>query len=106
MLSEEGLPRLRELAQEAGHAVPALCPRILIDLRDEPVEGDDRLLGSGSLEQIGADLELLASLGAEHVLFDWYLSGDMETARDDERGWRMLSALADQVIDLKAQALR
>ena len=66
----------------------------------------DRLIGVGTLEQVRDDLHGLAHLGAEHVLLDWYLSGDMESARDDERAWRMLSLLAEQVIDLPNQRLR
>ncbi|MEE8518238.1 MAG: TIGR03619 family F420-dependent LLM class oxidoreductase [Dehalococcoidia bacterium] len=105
-LRDQGLPRLRELAADAGSPMPAFCPRIPIDLREDPVEGDERPAGVGTLEQVQADLQELESLGAVHVLFDWYVSGEMDTARDDERGWRMLSLLAEQVIDVKGEALR
>ena len=105
-LRNEGLPRIRELAAVAGGRVPALCPRILVDLRDAPVAGDDRLLGQGSLEQVRADLALLDELGAAHVLLDWYVSGDLDTARDDERGWRILSLLAEEAFDLSSGSLR
>jgi probable F420-dependent oxidoreductase len=105
-LREEGMPRLRGLAADAGLPVPAFCPRILVDLRDAPVDGDDRPVGVGSLEQVKVDIQELDALGAEHVLFDWYVSGDMESARDDERGWRMLTLLVEQVVDLPAQGLR
>ena len=105
-LRDQGIPRLLELAADAGKPTPALCPRILIDLRDAPVDGGDRPAGVGSLEQVQADLQELESMGAEHVLLDWYVSGDMDTARDDERGWRMLALLAEQVVDLKGERLR
>jgi hypothetical protein len=48
----------------------------------------------------------LESLGAEHVILDWYVWGDFETARDDARAWRMLSLLAQQVLDLPGERLR
>ena len=105
-LRDEGMPRMREIADEAGSEQPALCPRILVDLRDEPLGGKERLLGQGSLEEVRGDLDLLAELGAEHVVLDWYRSGDMESARDDNRAWRMLSLLCEQVIDLENERLR
>jgi hypothetical protein len=55
---------------------------------------------------VTADIQELDALGAEHVLFDWYVSGDMESARDDGRGWSMLTLLAEQVVNLPAQGLR
>jgi probable F420-dependent oxidoreductase len=105
-LSDVGMPRLRELASEQERPTPALCPRIKLDLRDEPVSEPDRLIGVGSLAQIQEDLVLLAGLGARDVLFDWYRAGDMESARDDEHAWHMLSRLADDVIDLRGERLR
>lgn len=105
-LSDVGMPRLRELASEGERPTPALCPRIKLDLRDEPVSEPDRLIGVGSLAQILEDLVLLAELGARDVLFDWYRAGDMESARDDDHAWHMLSKLADDVIDLRGERLR
>jgi probable F420-dependent oxidoreductase len=105
-LRDQGVPRLHEIAIEMGGRLPALVPRIKVALRDQAIDGEARLLGQGSLDQVRGDLELLDELGAEHVLFDWYIAGDMETARDDARAWRMLSLLAEQAIDLQNERLR
>ncbi len=64
-LRDVGLPRLAEVAAELGRPVPALCPRIRLNLTDEPIRGADRLAGAGSLAQIREDLEALVELGAE-----------------------------------------
>src|SRR5215470_7760459 len=65
-LRDQGLPRLRRLAAEAGAAMPRLCPRIAVDLREAAVVDDTRAAGVGSLEQVRGDLEILDGLGAEH----------------------------------------
>ncbi len=105
-LRERGVPRLRQIAEESSSAVPALCPRIAVDLRDDPLPEVGRLAGVGSLEQVRSDLEALQELGAEHVILDWYVSGDLETARDDTRAWEMLTMLAHEVLDLRNEQLR
>jgi probable F420-dependent oxidoreductase len=105
-LRDEGMPQLKAVAAATGSPVPALCPRMLVDMHDNPVEELDRQMGVGSLDQVAGDMRLLQELGAEHVLFDWYRSGHLKTARDDERGWRMLSLLAEKVIDLRGERLR
>ena len=71
-LRDTGLPRLAQMASEHGRPVPALAPRIRMNLTDEPIRGADRLAGAGSLAQIRGDLEALVELGAEHVVLDWY----------------------------------
>jgi len=98
------LAKLKTLASDLGRPMPALCPRIRIDLHDEAL-GDDRVPGAGSIEQVRGDLERLQELGAEHVTLDWY-TGDLEGTKDHERGWRMLSVLAEQVLDLATEGLR
>jgi probable F420-dependent oxidoreductase len=105
-LRDEGLPRLRQLAGERGGAIPALCPRIAVNLRQAAVKDDNRVAGVGSLEQVRDDLKVLEALGAEHVILDWYVPGDFETARDDARAWRMLTLLAHEVLDLSAERVR
>jgi probable F420-dependent oxidoreductase len=102
---EEHLPKLKALAAEAGRPTPAFCPRIRLDLRDEDLDGEDRVPGAGSLGQIRADLKRLQDLGAQHVTLDWY-TGDLEATKDHERGLGMLTLLAEQVIDLENEALR
>jgi probable F420-dependent oxidoreductase len=64
-----GLPALRQAAEEAGRAAPALAPRIVLHPgRRRP--DDDRLAGEGHPDQIRADLDELRDLGATHVLLD------------------------------------
>jgi probable F420-dependent oxidoreductase len=105
-LRDTGLPRLREIADDMGGKMPALCPRIQLEITDKPIEGDDRIFGVGTLEQIHEDFVLLDQLGAEHVILDWYVHGDPQTVPSDEDGWRQLSLLADQVLDLNNEQVR
>jgi probable F420-dependent oxidoreductase len=98
------LPEIRHLSLEKGREPPAFCPRIRLEITKQAVEGD-REPGRGDLNQIAADLRALEALGAEHVTFDWY-TGDLELTRDHAHGWSMLSALADEVLDLKHDGLR
>ena len=104
-LRDTGLPRLRQMAQEAGRTTPDLCPRIRMRLTEGPLPEDGRMPGEGSLEQVRRDLYELQELDARHVLLDWY-SGDLEATRHHETGWRMLSVLAEQVLDLRGESLR
>ena len=77
------------------------------------VLGDDGVEEAGGLE-LGQDLvgsvrplvlEALESLGAEYVLLD--SSGDDPAAtRHHEPVWRMLTTLAEKVLDLQQQTLR
>jgi probable F420-dependent oxidoreductase len=58
-----GLPALRDTAKRLRRPVPALAPRIKLQLTDRPLP-HARVLGQGSLEQIRDDLALLDRLGA------------------------------------------
>jgi probable F420-dependent oxidoreductase len=99
-LANEGLPALRKIAEAEGAPVPALCPRIHLHLTGSPLEESTRLAGDGTADQIRHDLETLAGLGAEYVLFDTY-SGKPEDAADFERDWTALAILAERIADLK-----
>lgn len=103
-LRDEGLPRLRAIAEKEGRPVPALCPRIKMAIADRPAPEGERLAGEGTLEQIHADLAALERLGAPYVLLDSYL--DPATVRDPERAWRVLETLATRVLDLPRETLR
>jgi probable F420-dependent oxidoreductase len=103
-IAREGLPRLREIARAEGRPVPRFCPRIRLRLTESPLD-DERLPGEGTLDQVRSDLEVLAALGAEYVLFDTFY-GDLEATRHRERGWGMLALLASDVIDLEHRRLR
>jgi hypothetical protein len=54
---------------------------------------------------VHADLQALQDLGAPYVLFDTFY-GDVDAIRQHETSWRMLTALAEQVVDLQQAALR
>ncbi len=102
--ANEALPQLRLLAADAGRPVPEFCPRIRLEIRDEPIEGP-REVGVGSLNQIRADIEALHQLGAEHLILDCY-TGDLEASLNHARGWRQLAIMADEVFDLERETLR
>jgi probable F420-dependent oxidoreductase len=104
-LRETGLPRLREIAAAEGRPVPALCPRIRLHITEGTLADDTRIAGEGSLDQVRADLEALAALGASYVLLDTY-TDDAEATRDHESAWRMLTTLAERVLDLPRETLR
>ncbi|MGV9304051.1 LLM class flavin-dependent oxidoreductase [Nonomuraea sp. NPDC003727] len=87
---EESVERLAALAAEEDRPLPALVPRIALDL--SPRAGN-RLAGQGTIEQVAADLERLKALGAEAVVLDPF-SGDPEETRRPERAWRDLAAVA------------
>jgi probable F420-dependent oxidoreductase len=99
-LANEGLPTLRKIAEAESVRVPVLCPRIHLHLTDSPLEESTRLAGDGTADQIRYDLETLADLGAEYVLFDSY-SGKPEDAANFERDWTVLAILAERIAGLK-----
>jgi alkanesulfonate monooxygenase SsuD/methylene tetrahydromethanopterin reductase-like flavin-dependent oxidoreductase (luciferase family) len=105
-LRDTGLPRLQELTTQLGGREPALCPRVQIEITEQTVDSDDRILGVGTLEQVREDFALLERLGAEHVLLDWYVHSDPATVQSDEQAWRQLALVAEQVVDLQEQAVR
>jgi alkanesulfonate monooxygenase SsuD/methylene tetrahydromethanopterin reductase-like flavin-dependent oxidoreductase (luciferase family) len=104
-LRETGLPRLRQLAADAGKPVPALCPRIRLRITETPMPEEQRVAGEGTLDQLYADLKGLQDLSAQYVLFDTFY-GDVEAIRQHETAWRMLTSVAEQVVDLPHGALR
>ena len=102
---DTGLPKLREIADKAGRPLPALCPRIRLRVTETALAEEQRVAGEGSLDQVRADLEALARLGASYVLFDTY-TDDPEATRQHETAWRMLALIAERVMDLAKQTLR
>jgi probable F420-dependent oxidoreductase len=104
-LKNDGLPRLKAIADSEERPMPALCPRIRFHITETPANEDTRIAGEGTLDQIRRDLEGLQSLGADYVLLDTYL-GDPEATKDQETPWRMLSTLAEEVLDLGRESLR
>ncbi len=76
----------------ARHTLPALAPRIALRLTSSPAGGPGRPAGTGSLEQILADLGELRRLGADTVLLDPY-HGDPEETRRPDVAWQALTAV-------------
>jgi len=89
------LARLTAAAAEQQRPQPALMPRIALQLTQDPVTGEDRLTGHGTIDQIAEDLAQLRSAGAETVLLDPFNGEPGETAHP-ERAWRALAAVAER----------
>jgi probable F420-dependent oxidoreductase len=104
-LRDIALPDLRKIADDAEKPVPALCPRIRIQLTDTPLDDEERLAGQGTLDQVRSDLEALQELGAVYVLLDPF-TGDPEASRHAAPAWAALATLADRVLDLERERLR
>jgi probable F420-dependent oxidoreductase len=104
-LRDTGLPRMRQIAEKEGRPLPALCPRIRLNITDRKLPDDQRLAGEGTLDQVRGDLEALARLEASCVLLDPY-TDDPEATRHHEPQWRMLAVLAEQVLDLANETVR
>ncbi|MEA2640305.1 MAG: hypothetical protein QOF51_1699 [Chloroflexota bacterium] len=103
-VKQSGLPGLRKAAEQENRPLPAFCPRIRLDLHERAIQGE-RVPGSGSLEQIHADLVELQALGAEHVILDWN-TGELAVTQAHPRGWSMLALMAEKVLDLPNEAVR
>jgi len=101
-LENEGLPALRRIAEAEGAPVPALCPRLRLQLTASPLDESTRLAGEGTADQIRRDLEKLAELGAEYVLFDTY-STKPEDASDFEKDWTMVATMAERIAGQKTR---
>ena len=104
-LRETGIARLKEIAEREGRPMPAVCPRIRLRLTETPRPDDDRVAGEGSLDQVHRDLAELEEMGCSYVVLDNYFY-DPEAMRRHEASWRMLSVMAERVLDLENQSLR
>ncbi|MCI0440779.1 MAG: TIGR03619 family F420-dependent LLM class oxidoreductase [Chloroflexi bacterium] len=106
-LRDKSLPLLRRIAEEEGKAVPALCPRIYCRITDSPLDEDQRVAGEGTLDQIHSDLAALEGMGAEYVVFDTKRRNPTAASdRHHEDAWRVLTTLAEKVIDLEKETVR
>jgi hypothetical protein len=104
-LRDTGLPKLREIAAKEGRPVPALCPRIKLQLTDGPLPEDKRAAGQGSLEQVRADLRALEAMEAPYVLLDTY-DDDPEGTRSHEPAWKLLRTASERLVDLARGTIR
>ena len=100
-----GIPRLKEISDEEAKSMPELCPRIRLRLTDSPVTGSDRVVGEGDIDQVHRDLAELENLGCSYVILDTY-ADDLEAIKNNEISWRMLTTLAEKVLDLSNQTVR
>ena len=106
-LRDRSMPRLRQLSEENGRPTPDLCPRILCDIRDAPLPEDERIAGQGSLDQIRGDLETLQEMGAAYVLLDTKRETSVrDSPRHHDVAWRVLTTLAESVIDIEGETVR
>jgi alkanesulfonate monooxygenase SsuD/methylene tetrahydromethanopterin reductase-like flavin-dependent oxidoreductase (luciferase family) len=90
----DAVDRLKAVADSEQLPVPALAPRIALRLTGEPITGEDRLAGEGTIAQVAADLDHLRLLGAETVVLDPFAGDPAETSHP-ETAWRALAAVAD-----------
>lgn len=104
-LKTHGAPRLKEIADSEGKPVPEICPRILMRITDSDLADDARVAGEGSLDQIRSDLAGLEELGCTDVLLDAY-TDDGLAAADPDYAWRMLTKVAENVLDLRNQTVK
>jgi alkanesulfonate monooxygenase SsuD/methylene tetrahydromethanopterin reductase-like flavin-dependent oxidoreductase (luciferase family) len=69
-LRDTGLPALRAAADALDRPVPVFCPRLRAHLTVRDLPADGRRVGTGSLAQIHADLDVLAGFGAAYIVLD------------------------------------
>ena len=105
-LRERWLPALRAEAIRTDMPVPALVPRVRMQVTAEPLTAPDRAPGTGTLEQIHEDLRGLQDLGATYVVLDWYNAPDLEATRTHDHAFAMLGLIAEQVVDLEHEQVR
>jgi probable F420-dependent oxidoreductase len=101
----QGIPRLKEIAEEEGRAMPQLCPRIRLRLTDSPLPDEERIVGEGSLDQVHRDLAELEALGCSYVVLDTN-ADEAEELSHTVTAWQMLSIMAEKVLDLGNQTVR
>ena len=104
-LREQGLPRLRKIAEEEAVPMPDVCPRIYLRITDNDLADDTRVAGEGSINQVRDDLAALAELGCTSVMLDTY-TDDGLAAADPQISWDMLQIIAEEVFDLPAERIR
>lgn len=84
-----GWTALAATADAEGRQVPALAPRLALRITDAPVPGEDRPAGTGSIEQVTADVTALTAMGTESIVFDTF-TGEFGELKDPERAWEQL----------------
>jgi alkanesulfonate monooxygenase SsuD/methylene tetrahydromethanopterin reductase-like flavin-dependent oxidoreductase (luciferase family) len=104
-LVEQGLPLLRDAAEQFQRPRPAFVPRIKVRVTDAPLPDGDRRPGQGNLAQIRQDFAELGRLGATYVVLDTY-HGQPEELTCPSEAQNTLDLLVERVIDPPNQKLR
>lgn len=105
IMATQQLPLLAELAERAGVSVPPVAPRLHLDITDRSVDGSDRELGVGSVEQIRDDIGTLADLGVSTIVFDPVRHWDRNhtslprSAADDHREFDQVRQAAEEFLE-------
>lgn len=89
------MDRAKQFAAELGRPVPALAPRIPLRPTDTPVTDAGRPVGTGTIDQIRADLDELRALGADTVVLDTTNTDDPDNTRRPNTAWRLLASVAE-----------
>jgi probable F420-dependent oxidoreductase len=104
-LADEGLPFLRQAADDLERPTPVFAPRIRVRLTDTPLEDAARGPGQGTLDQIRRDMDALASLAPAYVVLDTY-TGDPADLTNIDDSQRTLDVLLERVFDVQRESLR
>ena len=88
------MTRLAAFADEAQRDVPVLAPRIALRPTESPVTDPDRPVGTGTLDQIRADLDQLRELGADTVVLDTTNTDDPDNTVRPNTAWQLLASVA------------
>ena len=78
---------------------------LMLRLTEARIANNDRVAGEGTIEQVHQDMRELQALGCTHVLLDTYYD-DLAATSDYEAAWRMLTKMAEKVLDLDREAVR
>lgn len=90
-LRDTGVPALTAEADKQGRPVPALCPR----LRVQPGPSErDRRPGTGSIDEIAADVAALRDLGSAYVVLDTNTDDPAERGAPEAEQETLLSVAA------------
>ncbi|GII80158.1 F420-dependent oxidoreductase [Sphaerisporangium rufum] len=87
------IERLAAIAEQEHRPPPALVPRIALRLTAQPLTGDDRPAGEGTIDQVMEDIEGLRRLGAGTVVLDPFGTDPDETLRP-QPAWDALATVA------------
>lgn len=107
------IPQLRTAAEKLNRPMPAIRPRLHLEIHDHAVTGQDRPAGVGSPRQISDDLHRLHHAGIAGVIFDPVrhpaISRDAPASRTDEQNRLELMQIgraATEIVNLSTGTIR